>query len=76
MFFKRIQDKMLYPDGRIVKTDASIAKNYLKQVEPEDMERIMTAVLEFAERRAKKHLPMTMEDWAKRIDAYLTIGVV
>ena len=59
------------PDGKIVKTDVSIAKNYLKQMEMEDMGRIVTAVLEFAESRAKKHIPMTMEDWAKRIDAYL-----
>ncbi len=59
------------PDGKIVKTDVSIAKNYLKQMELEDMGRIVTAVLEFAESRAKKHIPMTMEDWAKRIDAYL-----
>lgn len=60
------------PDGKIVKTDVTIAKNYLKQMELEDMGRIVTAVLEFAETRAKRHIPMTMEDWAKRIDAYLT----
>ena len=60
------------PDGKIVKTDVSIAKNYLRQMELEDMGRIVTAVLEFAESRAKRHIPMTMEDWAKRIDAYLT----
>ena len=60
------------PDGKIVKTDVSIAKNYLKQMELEDMGRIVTAVLEFAETRAKRHIPMTMEDWAKRIDAYLS----
>lgn len=59
------------PDGKIVKTDVSIAKNYLKELELEDMGRIVTAVLEFAESRAKRHIPMTMEDWAKRIDAYL-----
>ena len=59
------------PDGKIVKTDVIIAKNYLKEMELEDMGRIVTAVLEFAESRAKRHIPMTMEDWAKRIDAYL-----
>lgn len=59
------------PNGKIVKTDVSIAKNYLKRMELEDMGRIVTAVLEFAESRAKRHIPMTMEDWAKRIDAYL-----
>lgn len=60
------------PDGKIVKTDVSIAKNYLKQSELEDMGAIVSAVLEFAERRAKRHIPMTMEDWAKRIDTYLS----
>ena len=60
------------PDGKIVKTDVSVAKNYLQQMELVDMERIVTAVLEFAESRAKRHIPMTMEDWAKRIDAYLS----
>ena len=60
------------PDGKIVKTDVSIAKNYLKEIELEDMGRIVTAILEFAESRAKRHIPMTMEDWAKRIDAYLS----
>ena len=60
------------PNGKIVKTDVSVAKNYLKQSELEDMGRIVTAVLEFAESRAKRHIPMTMEDWAKRIDAYLS----
>ena len=60
------------PEGKIVKTDVTIAKNYLKQLELEDMGRIVTAVLEFAESRAKRHIPMTMEDWAKRIDAYLS----
>ena len=59
------------PDGKIVKTDVVIAKNYLKQMELEDMGRIVTAVLEFAESRAKRRIPMTMEDWSKRIDAYL-----
>lgn len=60
------------PDGKIVKTDVSIAKNYLKEMELEDMGSIVSAVLEFAEARARRHIPMTMEDWAKRIDAYLT----
>ena len=60
------------PKGKIVKTDVSIAKNYLNEMELEDMGHIVTAVLDFAESRAKRHIPMTMEDWAKRIDAYLS----
>ena len=59
------------PNGKIVKTDVSIAKNYLKQNELEDLGNIVSAVLDFAESRAKRHIPMTMEDWSKRIDAYL-----
>lgn len=60
------------PDGKIVKTDVSVAKNYLKETELEDMGRIVSAFLDLAESRAKRHIPMTMEDWAKRLDAFLT----
>lgn len=59
------------PNGKIVKTDVSIAKNYLKEEELESMGRLVNAFLDLAEDRAKRHIPMTMEDWAKRIDIYL-----
>ena len=59
------------PHGKIVKPDVSIAKNYLKENELEDMGRLINAVLDMAERMAKRHIPMTMEDWAKRIDIIL-----
>ena len=62
------------PHGKIVKPDVSIAKNYLKTVELEDMGRLVNAVLDMAERMAKRHVPMTMEDWAKRIDIILEAG--
>ena len=62
------------PDGKIVKPDVSIAKNYLKQTELEDMGRLVNAVIDMAERMAKRHIPMTMEDWAKRIDLILEAG--
>ena len=62
------------PDGKIVKTDVCIAKNYLKGNELEDMGRLVNSVLEMAERMAKRHIPMTMEDWAKRIDIILEAG--
>ncbi len=62
------------PDGKIVKPDVSITKNYLKQTELEDMGRLVNAVLDMAERMAKRHIPMTMEDWAKRIDLILEAG--
>ena len=59
------------PHGKIVKPDVTIAKNYLKENELEDMERLVNAVLDMAERMAKRHIPMTMEDWTKRIDIIL-----
>ena len=59
------------PNGKIVKSDVSIAKNYLKQSELEDMGRLVNATLDMAERMAKRHIPMTMEDWAKRLDIIL-----
>ena len=62
------------PDGKIVKPDVSIAKNYLNEVELEDMGRLVNATLDMAERMAKRHIPMTMEDWAKRIDIILEAG--
>lgn len=62
------------PDGKIVKPDVSVAKNYLKQTELEDMGRLVNSVLDMAERMANRHIPMTMEDWAKRIDIILQAG--
>ena len=62
------------PDGKIVKPDVSIAKNYLNELELEDMGRLVNSVLDMAERMAKRHIPMTMEDWAKRIDIILEAG--
>ena len=59
------------PHGKIVKPDVSIAKNYLKENELEDLGSLVNAVLDMAERMAKRHMPMTMEDWAKRIDIIL-----
>lgn len=62
------------PDGKIVKTDVVVAKNYLNEVELADMGQLVNGVLELAERMAKRHIPMTMEDWAKQIDAILAAG--
>ena len=62
------------PDGKIVKTDVVVAKNYLKEIELADMGQLVNGVLELAERMAKRHIPMTMEDWAKQIDAILAAG--
>ncbi|MCF6323756.1 MAG: virulence RhuM family protein [Gammaproteobacteria bacterium] len=59
------------PDGKIIKTDVSIAKNYLNKDELESLGRIVNAYLDLAEERAKRKIPMTMEDWAKRLDLFL-----
>lgn len=61
------------PDGKILKPDVNIAKNYLKESELEDMGRIVNSFLDLAEDMAKRHIPMTMEDWAKRIDKFLDL---
>ena len=59
------------PDGKILKSDVSIGKNYLNNEELEDLGRIVNAYLDLAEGRAKRKIPMTMEDWAKRLDLFL-----
>lgn len=61
------------PNGKIVKPDVSIAKNYLKENELEDVGRIVNSFFDLAEDMAKRHIPMTMEDWAKRIDKFLDL---
>jgi len=59
------------PNGKIVKTDVFIAKNYLAKEELASLGRIVNAYLDLAEERAKRKIPMTMEDWAKRLDMFL-----
>ena len=59
------------PDGKILETDVVIAKNYLTKEEIEQLELIVSAFLDLAEARAKRNIPMTMEDWSNRIDKYL-----
>lgn len=59
------------PDGKILKTDVTVAKNYLSPDELESLGRIVNAWLDLAEERAKRKIPMTMEDWSKRLDTFL-----
>ncbi|MEA1868629.1 MAG: virulence RhuM family protein [Euryarchaeota archaeon] len=59
------------PDGKILKTDVSVAKNYLSHDELESLGRIVNSYLDLAEERARRKIPMTMEDWAKRLDLFL-----
>lgn len=61
------------PLGKIRKSDVVIAKNYLKEDELDMLERMVNAYLEYAESRAKYHIPMTMEDWEKRLDKFISI---
>ena len=61
------------PNGKIVKTDVSVAKNYLREKELEEMGRIVNASLDMAESMAMRHIPMTMEDWVKRIDKFINL---
>jgi len=59
------------PHGKIIKADVSIAKNYLDEKEMNYLERIVSLYLDFAELQAERHIPMTMNDWAKRLDGFL-----
>lgn len=59
------------PDGKVIKTDISVAKNYLTQNELEDLGGVVNAYLDLAERRAKRQIPMNMEDWATHLDKIL-----
>ncbi len=59
------------PEGKIIKADVSIAKNYLNEKEMNYLERIVSLYLDFAELQAERKIPMSMEDWAKRLDGFL-----
>ncbi len=59
------------PDGKILKSDVTIAKNYLSREELESLGRVVNAFLDLAEDRAKRNIPMTMENWATRLDKFL-----
>ena len=59
------------PDGKILKSDVSVAKNYLSKEELESLGRIVNAYIDLAEDRARRKIPMTMEDWSKRLDIFL-----
>lgn len=59
------------PNGKIIRSDVSVVKNYLKQNELQALGRLVNAYLDIAKDMAERHIPMTMEDWAKRIDKFL-----
>ncbi|MCX5823629.1 MAG: virulence RhuM family protein [Deltaproteobacteria bacterium] len=59
------------PHGKIIKPDVSIAKNYLTEKELKSLDRFVTMYLDYAEDQAERNVPMTMEDWAKKLNAFL-----
>ena len=59
------------PNGKIMVSDVVVAKNYLTKEELKSLERIVTMYLDYAEDQAERHIPMTMEDWKKRLDVFL-----
>jgi hypothetical protein len=59
------------PHGKILKSDVSVAKNYLAEAEIKELERIVTMFLDYAENQAARHIPMKMQDWVQKLDAFL-----
>ena len=59
------------PDGKILKTDVTVAKNYLIEREIKELERIVSMYLDYAENQAARQIPMRMADWIDRLDAFL-----
>jgi len=55
------------PHGKVIKPDASIAKNYLTEKELNSIDRFVTMYLDYAEDQAERNIPMTMEDWGKKL---------
>ena len=59
------------PDGKIKKSDVTVAKNYLSQDEMKQLNRMVTAYLDFAENMTLRHIPLTMQDWEKRLNGFI-----
>ena len=59
------------PDGKIKKSDVTVAKNYLSETELKQLNRMVTAYLDFAENMTLRHIPLTMEDWEKRLNGFI-----
>ena len=59
------------PDGKIIKSDVVVAKNYLSEVELKQLNRMVTAYLDFAENMAERKIPLTMQDWEKRLNSFI-----
>jgi hypothetical protein len=59
------------PSGKIIKTDVAVAKNYLNEKEIKNLDRFVTMYLDYAETQAERNIPMTMKDWAGKLNAFL-----
>jgi hypothetical protein len=59
------------PDGKILKTDVAIAKNYLEEKEIDELNRVVAMYLDYAENQAKRNIAMSMTDWVQKLDAFL-----
>lgn len=59
------------PHGKVLKSDVSVAKNYLIEKEIKDLERIVSMYLDYAENQAARQIPMKMTDWVTKLDAFL-----
>lgn len=62
------------PDGKVVKSDVSVAKNYLVEREIKELERIVSMYLDYAENQAARQIPMKMTDWVEKLDAFLAFN--
>ena len=62
------------PDGRVIKSDVTVAKNYLSEQEVDELNSLTTAFLDIAERRARRHLITTMKDWKQVLEQYLKVA--
>ncbi len=61
------------PDGKIIKTDVTVAKNYLTEEELGQLNRMVTSYLDYAETMAMRHIPLTMHDWETRLSAFINM---
>lgn len=62
------------PKGKVLKSDVSVAKNYLQQEEIDELNRIVSMYLDYAENQAKRQIPMKMSDWVQKLDAFLAFN--
>jgi hypothetical protein len=62
------------PNGKIMKADVTVAKNYLAEKELDELNRIVGMYLDYAENQAKRQIPMMMKDWIERLDGFLTFN--